>query len=369
VTKSEYAKSGVDYTYIEPFKRLMRDVSRKTTRFPNCRKIFVDSNGIYKYHGRGQPGWFSVTEGLGHKNLIAQWMYENASRMRVKTYHQNIGIDTMLMAVNDVIAHGAMPVTYTDEVASASSRWYEDEKRSQDIANGFLKECKQDHIALIGGESPALPLLMNSEPYVMNSPSFSGCVVGIIKPGKKPFDNKKVKAGDCIIGVTSSGLHSNGSTLIIQKSRWLADELLTKLPNGNTLGEESLIPTRSYVALIEALQSAKTNIHGLLPGTGGGVSKIASVCNKNFTYRIHSWVEVPIIFQFMQSIGVSTRDCLLTFNWGIGYYIFAPYKAVAKIISIGEKAGYELREIGRVEKGTRKVIFEPENITLPPPGE
>jgi len=85
------------------------------------------------------------------------------------------------------------------------------------------------------------------------------------------------------------------------------------------------------------------------------------------SYRIHTWVEVPPLFQFIRELGVSLESCLAVFNWGIGYYIFVPPSEVSRTISIGQKAGYQLTDVGFVEKGERKVIFEPEGITLPPP--
>jgi phosphoribosylaminoimidazole (AIR) synthetase len=148
----------------------------------------------------------------------------------------------------------------------------------------------------------------------------------------------------------------------------LPEKFLTKLSNGNTLGEEALIPTRSYVALVEALLEAEVDIHALLPGTGSGISKVA-FDKRPFTYRIHTWVEVPPLFLFMRELGVSLEDCLTTFNWGIGYYIVVPSQEVERIIKIGKQAGYQLVDLGQVEKGERKVIFEPEDIILPPPGE
>ncbi len=99
------------------------------------------------------------------------------------------------------------------------------------------------------------------------------------------------------------------------------------------------------------------------------MSKIA-VDRRVFTYRIHTWVEVPTLFQFMREIGVTLMDCLTTFNWGIGYYIFVPSWEVMRTIEIGRRVGYDLAEVGRVEEGERQVIFEPEGgIKLPPPGE
>ena len=180
---------------------------------------------------------------------------------------------------------------------------------------------------------------------------------------------KDLQIGDHIIGVSSSGLHANGISLVIKYALNLPEKFLTKLPSGKTLGEEALIPTRSYVALIESLLEQNTVIHALLPGTGDGVGKIA-FDKRRFSYRIHNWLKVPELFRFFREvIGLSLVDCLKTFNWGVGYYIFAPAGEVEKILTIGRNAGYELLDLGIVEAGERKVIFEPENIALAPPGE
>ncbi len=121
--------------------------------------------------------------------------------------------------------------------------------------------------------------------------------------------------------------------------------------------------------LIEALLNAEVKISALLPGTGDGVGKIA-FDKRDFTYRIHSWLKVPILMEyFYKDIGVSLEDCLKTFNWGVGYYIFASEEEVAKILKIGKNSGYTLADIGIVEKGKRQVIFEPGKIILTPPGK
>jgi len=366
--RDEYARLGIDYSRIEAFKRAMMETARKTFVFPKRWDVVLDSDGNFQYTKPGQPKIRSVTEGLGHKNLIAEWMYINAGTG--KTYHDGIGEDTMLMAVNDLAAKGFRPVVYTDEVAPGPDTWFQDEKRSRDLAQGFFVECERDGIALIGGESPAYPLLVNTEPYVPAAPVFSGCVVGIAPPYRQPVTGEKLQIGDVIIGVSSVGLHSNGSTLLIIRSQELPEQFLTKLPNGNTFGEEALIPTRSYVALVDALMEAQVEVHAFVPGTGGGVRKVA-VDRRPMTYRIHSWVqEIPLLFQFVrEEVGVALEDCLKTFNWGIGYYVFVPVGEVERTIQIGKQAGYDLSEVGRVEEGPRRVIFEPEGITLAPPGE
>ena len=370
--QSAYARAGVDYTKIEPFKHAMIAAGKQTVSFPNKRDVYINSEvmhshgGVFEYRGKEQHLWCNTQEGLGNKNWIAEWMYQHAGTG--KTYYEGIGVDAALMAVNDVIAQGALPIVYTDEVAAGDSEWFADEKRAQDLAAGFLKVCEEAGMALPAGESPALKYLVKAEPPVKSAPSLSGCVTAIIAPSSRLITGKKLSPGDAIIGITSSGIHANGVSLAIQKALELPEQFLMKLPNGNTLGEEILIPTRSYVNLVEALLEATVDIHALLPGTGSGVAKIA-FDSRPATYRIHSWTTVPPLFLFMREIGVSLEDCLKTFNWGMGYYVFVPASEARRTIQIGTKAGYELMEVGRVEEGERQVIFEPEHITLPPPGE
>ncbi len=368
--RAEYAQAGVDYSKIEPFKMAMVEAGRRTLSFPNKRGVYIDPESlglhgvVFSYRGNQPHLWCQTQEGLGNKNWIAEWMYQHAGTGL--TYYEGIGIDTALMAANDVICQGALPVIYTDEVAAGDSEWFMDEQRSCDLAESFFKACEMCGMAMPAGESPALRYIIKAEPPVKSAPSLSGCVTGIIVPAERKITGEKLQAGDQIIGVTSSGLHANGVSLVIKRAMTLKDKFLHLLPNGRTLGEEALIPTRSYVALVEALLENNIEIHSLLAGTGGGVSKIA-YCKRPFTYRIKKWVEeIPPLFQFMREIGVSLIDCLTTFNWGIGFYIFVPEKEVDRTIDIGQKAGYELIHLGQVEEGERKVIFEPEGLILPP---
>ena len=137
--------------------------------------------------------------------------------------------------------------------------------------------------------------------------------------------------------MTSSGLHANGVSLIIQRALELPEQFLTKLPTGASIGEEALTPSRSYVALIEALLEGHVDIHALLPGTGDGVGKIA-FDKRPFTYQIRNWPQVPELFRYYhEHLGVGTEDCLKAFNWGIGYYIFLPKSEVDRALTIGEK--------------------------------
>lgn len=370
--KSAYARAGVDYTLMEPFKQAMIEAGRKTLAFPNRRDVYIREDvmhahgAVFEYRGGKPHLWAKTQEDLGNKNWIAEWMYRYAGTGR--SYYDGIAIDTALMVVNDVIAQGALPVVFTDQVEVGDSAWFQDEKRSKDLARGFLRICEEAGMALPAGESATLKYLIRSEPPVPFAPSLSGSVTGIIAPAERLITGGALQADDRIIGVTSSGLHSNGVSLVIQRALELPDKFLTKLSNGTTLGEEALIPTRSYVKLVETLLENNVEVHALLPGTGDGVGKIA-FDKRPFRYRVFSWPAVPPLFTFFRETGLPLRDCLKTFNWGVGYYLFVPPQEVQRALALGAQAGYEVVEIGVVEAGERGVVFEPEGITLPPPGE
>lgn len=369
--KSEYAKAGVDYTIMEPFKMAMIEAGKKTLKFPNKRGVFINEKAthahgaVFEYRGQESHIWCQTQEDLGNKNWIAEWMYQKTG----KSYYEAIAIDTALIVVNDVIAQGAMPVVFTDQLEASGSDWYSDEKRAKDFANGFLKICEEVGMALPAGESASVTYIIKPKEPVKAIASLSGSVTGIITPKENLITGQKLSVGDHIIGVASSGLHANGISLVIKKALELPEQFLTKLPDGKTLGEEALIPTRSYVALIESLLQNKIEIHALLPGTGDGVGKIA-FDKRSFSYRIHSWLSVPPLMKFFnEQLHIRLEDCLKTFNWGVGYYLFVPEKEVAKILKIGKDIGYTLKDIGNVEKGERQVIFEPGKIILTPPGK
>lgn len=370
---SEYAQAGVDYKKIQPFKEAMIRVGKQTVTFPTSRGVTVHTDLMHSHGAVFEVGglmFCQTQEGLGNKNWIAEWMYQFAGTGR--TYYEGIGIDAVMMAANDNIAQGAQPIIFTDEVAAGQDSWFEDKKRAAVLGQSFRRGCELAHCALPAGESPALKYLINALPPVTSAPSLSGCVLGIINPISQLITGEKLSPGDAIIGVRSTGIHANGISLVIKRAMELPDQFLTKLPNGNTLGEEALIPTCSYVDLVRWLQLHEVPVHAILPGTGDGVAKL-SFDKRPFTYRVHSWLkedEIPILFRFMRSLGVSILDCLTTFNWGIGYYLFVPQDQVNDAIVLGTDMGNELMEVGVVEEGRRGTIFEPEGgLFLPPPGE
>ncbi|MDP3794761.1 MAG: AIR synthase-related protein [bacterium] len=383
--ESEYRKY-VDARIINPWKALMRDVARRTREFPERKGILFNPK-----FGVRTDGWQRVfPEGLGHKNLIAQWLDEHDAPARRggaeegvittddahrpedvarrvasgigRHYHGRIMADAMQMAIIDTVCKWYTPVTYGSIVDASGNAYYADDERRHELADGCLWCCAQESIALDGGESAVLRLLVNAQGYVKDSSVFNGAVLGLLPRGKEFFLDWHITAGDRIIGAVSSGLHANGSTLIVERAKTLPDGLFTKLPSGMCLGEAALTPTRSYAALMEALRDAEVEVHKLIPSTGGGVAKPAAVSVEEmpFTFLIHDWVPViPEIFQYMESIGVSRKTCLETFNMGVGFWIVCPQGSVEAVLRIGQGAGYELYVLGEVCEGPRQVIVEP----------
>lgn len=355
----EYVLAGVDPRKIGQWKDIVKEVGLRTMHFPSRRHVKVEASAHgmrYRYVGEGEHEFFATQEGLGNKNWIAEWMYQYSGTG--KTYYEGIGWDNALMAVNDLIASGHMPVAYLNEVAAGDSDWFADTKRATALAESYFRLAETDGFALPGGESPALKYLVKAESPVISAPVLSGCAIGVLAPLENEF-NGTVVPGDCILGFESSGIHCNGISAVIRRAMQLSDKFLTKLSNGNTLGDEALIPTRSYVKLIEELQHAETPVKRFLPGTGDGVAKLAT-SRFPFTHVIEQWPEIPLIVQFLRSLGMSIKDTLTTFNCRIGYYAFVERQHVEEVLDVATKAGYDAWYLGNVTEGERCVIFGPE---------
>lgn len=368
---SAYAQAGVDYSLIEPFKRAMIEVARATASLPERRGVHVDTSvlhahgGVYEYRGGLPHAWCKTIEGLGNKSWIAEWMYRFGGTGR--THYDAIGFDTAMMAVNDCIAQGALPVIFEDLIDAGDSEWFHDARRAADLAAGFSAACREAGMALVAGESAALRYLVRAAPPVESAPSLACVVTGLLAPRDRLVTGAKLAAGDRIVGVASSGLHANGASLAIRLAMDLPDRFLVRLPSGRTLGEALLTPTRCYAGLVESLLDAGIDIHALLPGTGSGVAKLA-FDDRPFAYRVHSWPEVPEEFRHFRETGLAIEDCVTTFNWGVGYFVFVSPGDVARTLYAAARAGYDAMEVGAVEEGERRVMFEPEGLVLAPPG-
>ena len=379
------ASAGVDYAKIIGFKRAMCRVAEMTRALPKNIAVLQTVNGhagAYHYTGQHSHFWVTTHEGLGNKAWISMML----NRLGIKDptgeyWFGGIGIDTFLMGANDNAAQGGRPVIVTDEVSCGSDEFFETPQPTA-LSKSFEQACLMGKCALVHGESPAYKYLMKAEPPVEYAPSLSVNVVGIVEPTVNFISGGHVRRHDIIIGTRASGLHANGISPVIKAVMALPNGFETEC-NGRTIGEEALIPTRSYLGFVNALLLAGIDIHAFLPMTGGGIAKFAA--DTRYHYKIDNWVpydEMPALFRFMRQVcGLSIMDIIQTFNCGIGYAVIVPPCEVDKVLSVGSKTPIDGAEglynpivlgtvVGTVKKIKARVDFSSWNmrLSLPPPG-
>ena len=381
VGETENAKAGVDYSMIRPFKDLMVEIGRRTRHLPEKRGVFilpgVNTHAVgFEYRYGGSHCWVSTKEGLGNKAWIAMLLNHLKHPDPTGKFHfGGIGIDTFLMGANDNAAHGGIPVVLMDEVSVGVDAWFAGPQATA-LATSFERACVMHDCAMGQGESPAYKYLMKAAEPVEAAPSLSVCVVGLVAPSSRYVSGENVRPGDLLIGAVASGLHANGISPVIRRVIPLPDGFLTKL-NGRTVGEEALIPTRSYVGLVSGLLDAGIDVHAFLPMTGDGIGKLGS--DERYHYRVDRWLpegKIPPLFRFMMEIGVDKKDMAETFNMGIGYVAIIPRKEAERAVEvisqtpiIGEVGCYEPMVIGSVEDGPPGTYFKPWDLHLAPPGK
>lgn len=294
-------------------------------------------------------------EGLGTKNLIADKMYKDERGKRLK-YFEGIGKDNVAMSTNDLSSIGADPIVYGDIISTHNSDWFESEEKAGALFEGFRKACEEIGMALPCGETPSLTGII--QPGTLD---MAGSSLGIIDPKKNLTVGQNLQAGDKIIGLESSGVHSNGISLIRKTLEALPDGYFTELPSGKIAGEEVLIPTKLYSrALVDMLNSTQVNY--MQPITGHGWKKIMRN-KKNFSYDIDFVPEKPEIFDFLQEKAkLSDTDAYYTWNMGVGYVLMAPKQSVETIIKVGKKHGINAFELGTVKEGNKNVKITPKKI-------
>ncbi|OGM12101.1 phosphoribosylformylglycinamidine cyclo-ligase [Candidatus Woesebacteria bacterium RBG_16_34_12] len=351
-----YPISGVDYRKIDPLKILAQKAAQKTAKnisdtgfkeLPQSRgesAYVIDCNQFYLA---------SITECLGTKALVADEM----RKITGKTYYDDIAQDTIAMAVNDIVAVGAKPISVHAYWAAGSSEWFDDEKRIRDLVNGWKKACNLSEVSWGGGETPALTGVVEK-----NAIDLAASCVGIIKPKSRLTLGDKLKSGDVIVVFASSGIHANGLTLARKIAEKLPKGYATKINGKSMYGEALLKPTTIYTKLIDKLFKNKIDIHYMVNITGHGWLKIMRHPNK-FTYRITKLPPVPDVLKFIvEKANLEHKDAYSSLNMGAGFAIFIPEKDVKKTLSISKKTGINAYVIGLVEKGTKQVIIEPLKI-------
>ena len=258
--------------------------------------------------------------------------------------HDTVGIDCVAMCVNDIICCGAKPQFFLDYIACGKNI----PSRIEQIVTGIADGCRQSKCALIGGETAEMPGFYPEDEY-----DLAGFTVGIVDEPKK-IDGSKLAAGDVLVGLASSGVHSNGYSLV-RKTLDInntyaqhSDEL------GCTLGEALLVPTRIYVRAIEALATAGVDVHAISHITGGGFyENVPRMMQPGLTARIDvSAFPMPRIFDIIQKTGnIPVRDMYNTFNMGIGMIAAVPAAEADQAIATLKAAGETAYLIGSVVNG------------------
>jgi len=329
-----YKKAGIDITEI---KKSQIAIGRIISSTHNLQKFAKITHGFGHYAGVVQiPGGKLLathTDGVGTKILIANMLKK----------YDTIGIDCIAMNVNDMICIGATPISFVDYIAANKNN----QQIFKKIVRGLVNGAKKAKVPIIGGETAIMPDLFSGKGFTMD---LAGTVVGILSK-KEMVLGKSIRTGDTIIGIKSSGLHSNGYSLArrILLSKY---KLSDRIKGVGNLGSALLKPTEIYVKpVLEVL--SKCQIHGLAHITGGAFTKLLRL--KNTGFDLTDLPKTPPLMQLIQDCGVESKEMYKTFNMGIGFCIISPKNHVKKIRGIFKKHRLTTYEIGKITN--KKGVF------------
>ena len=333
----EYTNAGVNVEAGYEAVRRMKEHVQKTMN----ERVVTDLGGfggLYSLAGltMEEPILVSGTDGVGTKVKLAFLLDK----------HDTVGIDAVAMCVNDVICCGASPLFFLDYIACGKNY----PEKIEQIVKGVAEGCVQSHSALIGGETAEHPGLMPVDEY-----DIAGFSVGIVDK-KKVIDGSRVGAGDALIGLASTGLHSNGFSLVRKVFGLDGPDAVERLNEyreelGQTLGEALLTPTKIYVKPVEALKEA-VDVKAISHITGGGFYENIPRMLPEYTKAViqkGSW-NIPKIFGILQKEGgISEEGMFGTYNMGIGMLIAVPAEQAEAAVAALEEAGQKAWCIGRIE--------------------
>jgi phosphoribosylformylglycinamidine cyclo-ligase len=340
-----YKDAGVDIEKGDAFVQAIKPMVESTFRPEVLTKIggFAGcvSLNLERYK---KPILVSSTDGVGTKLKIAFSMNR----------HDTVGIDLVAMCVNDIVVSGAKPLFLLDYFATSKL----DPEKSMTVVSGIVKGCIEAECSLIGGETAEMPGFYRGGEY-----DLAGFAVGIVEDSQV-IDGSGVTVGDKLIGIASSGLHSNGYSLV---RKLLLDQLEMDLEKrveeiGEVLGVELLRPTRIYVKTVLNL-ARDFNIVGIAHITGGGITgNLPRIIPKGCKAIVQkgAW-DIPPIFSFLKEKGnISEEEMLRTFNNGVGMILIVRSREIddilARLRSLGEKA-FIIGEVGRAEREQEKIEF------------
>ena len=339
-----YSESGVNIDLEGLTVSALTGKLKETRHFQD---VITDTGHFASLVRIGDQALAMSTDGVGSKILVAEMLDK----------YDTIGIDCVAMVVNDLICVGAHPLALVDYLAVEKP----DPEIAAQIGEGLAEGCKQAEVAIIGGETASLPDIVRN---------FDLAAAGIGQVDlKKVITGDQIQDGDVLIGIKSSGIHSNGLSLarkvFFEEAELKVDDLLPNDPK-TTVGNELLKPTMIYVKAIMELLKSGIEVHGLAHITGGGFTNLKRL-KKGVGYYIHNLPDPQSIFKFIHSQGVEIEEMYRVFNMGIGFIIILPEENAVKTIKIIEN--YHLvHNIGKVVKDPQEKVeiktFQDEWISL-----
>ena len=337
-----YKNAGVDITAGYKAVDLMKEHVKRTLTSGVCSDI-GGFGGLFELDLTGikRPILVSGTDGVGTKLKIAFLMDK----------HSTVGIDCVAMCVNDVICCGAKPLFFLDYIACGKNV----PERIADIVKGVAEGCVQSGCALIGGETAEMPGF-----YPVNEYDLAGFAVGVVDR-EKIVDNKKMREGDVIIALPSSGVHSNGFSLVRKVFDVENKNLTAPIQDlcGFSLGEALLTPTKIYVKPMLKLFEEVT-VKGVSHITGGGFyENIPRSFAKGFTAKVQkSAIRILPVFDVLQKTGnIPERDMFNTFNMGVGMVAVVSKEEADKALLTLKQAGEDAYIVGEVVKGEEEIVI------------
>lgn len=322
-----YKQSGVNIEEGYKSVSLIKQLAAKTMMPGVINDIGSFAGMVELPEGYKKAVLVSGTDGVGTKLEIA---------FKTKKY-DTVGIDCVAMSVNDILCHGAKPLFFLDYIACGKL----EAEVASDIVKGVAEGCIQSGCSLIGGETAEMPGFYKEGEY-----DIAGFAVGIVEKDKI-IDGRTIQEGDALIGIASSGLHSNGFSLV----RKLITDYNVSF-QGKSIGEVLLTPTKIYVKTILELIE-KFHIKGMAHITGGGfIENIPRMFKGDFSAVIHKdSYERPEIFDYLISLGVDEIHMYNTYNMGIGFVLCVNKEEVSEILEAIEALGDKAFEIGYVAAG------------------
>jgi len=325
-----YKKAGVDIDRADAFLEKIKPLLKKTSR-PEVLGDIGGFSGLFKplIKRMKNPILVSSTDGVGTKLLIADLVNK----------YDTLGLDLVAMCVDDVVVVGAEPLFFLDYIACGKL----DKKKLYDLMKGITKGCQEAGCALIGGETAELPGM-----YTRDKFDLAGFCVGMVSQ-EKIIDGRQCRIGDRLVGLASSGLHSNGYSLV--RKLFPSEEIQ------GILGKELIRPTRIYAKTVLYLVK-KVNIKAISHITGGGFyDNIPRALPEGITSRITngSW-PIPSIFKKIQRRGgIKETEMFRTFNMGVGMVLVLSPRSVGRALTVLAALGQKAWDIGELIKGNNTV--------------